>query len=109
MADDYDFDYDIDCSRCGHSPTHSRRCTELGCEDGVIDLYEYDDPINFSPGEMGRCETCQGTGIERWCPKCGLDLQDAEIRKAREQEEPGTDELAESELSNDEMNDLEEE
>jgi hypothetical protein len=102
---DYELEYDIDCPKCGQSPVHWRRCCELGCDDGFIDEYD-EDPINCSPGELVRCESCHGTGIERWCPKCGLDLQVSEIRKAREQEESGTDELAESELSNDEMEEV---
>lgn len=44
----FDPEYDLDdrpCFQCGHSLTHSRFCSALYCEDGLIDEYE-DDPIN---------------------------------------------------------------
>lgn len=71
---DYEFD-DRECSKCGHSPTHSRVCSE--CHgNGGFDLYD-EDPINFSPGEeFETCEVCCGSGIEWWCPECGTDLQE---------------------------------
>lgn len=73
MMDDYELDYDFACKKCGCSPIHWRRCTEMYCDDGTIDLYE-EDPQWFDPGDMERCQTCHGTGIERWCPKCDADL-----------------------------------
>lgn len=72
--DDYEIETDLSCPKCGHDTLHSRDCTNLSCEDGYIDEYE-DDPINFAPGEEERpCRECRGTGIERWCPKCGTNL-----------------------------------
>jgi hypothetical protein len=71
--DDYELD-DTVCPRCGHEPTHSRRCINIGCDDGWIDMHN-DDPLWYDPSETERCEECHGTGIERWCPACGLDLQ----------------------------------
>lgn len=68
-------DYDIQegpCPKCGHDVLHSRRCDDIGCEDGYTDAYE-DDPINESPGTWEVCRECHGTGILRWCPKCGTD------------------------------------
>lgn len=71
---DYEIDTDTACQQCGHSPIHWRRCERIGCDDGYYDEYE-DDAINYSPGEvLTKCETCHGTGIERWCPQCGADL-----------------------------------
>ena len=72
--DDIDFD-ESTCPECGHYPTLSRRCHVLGCEDGWIDMHEYDDPLWYDEGEEEICRECWGTGWERWCPKCGFDLQ----------------------------------
>lgn len=68
---DYEFD-DRECLKCGHSPTHSRECSQ--CHgDGGFDCYD-EDPINFSPGEqIEPCEVCSESGIEHWCPECGAD------------------------------------
>ena len=76
--DDYEFD-DEACPKCGTYPTHARRCHVIGCEDGYIDLHEYDDPLFFDEGETEICRECWGTGWERWCPKCGYDLQRARL------------------------------
>lgn len=62
------------CPECGSSPTHWRECTALGCDEGLFDEYD-DDPINAAPGDFSECITCAGTGVEHWCPVCGLDLQ----------------------------------
>ena len=67
------------CPKCGHSPTHYRRCSQIGCEDGYIDMHEYDDPLWYDEGEEEMCDECHGTGIECWCPSCGYDLQEARI------------------------------
>lgn len=97
--DDYEFD-DEACPKCGTYPTHARRCHVIGCEDGYIDLHEYDDPLFFDEGETEICRECWGTGWERWCPKCGYDLQRARLT----QREPDDgDAPAETELSNDEL------
>jgi hypothetical protein len=80
MNDDYQLD-DVPCPACGHSPTHSRGCSVLDCEDGFIDD-SHDDPINFAPGEeLTACHECSGTGIERWCPECGADYWRAKLAK----------------------------
>ena len=71
--DEYEIDTEYKCPECGAS-THNRACQNF-CEDGWFDDYE-DDPINYSPGESNTmCDNCWGTGIERWCPKCGLNIQ----------------------------------
>lgn len=70
---DYDIESDLTCPKCGHSPLHSRYCTNW-CDDGYHDEYD-DDPINFIPGEsLIPCQECKGTGVERWCPGCGANL-----------------------------------
>lgn len=73
FEDDYDIDYDQECPKCGHSPVHSRQCTNW-CTDGWFDASD-DDPINYIPGEeYDRCNECLGTGFEVWCPSCGSNL-----------------------------------
>lgn len=64
---------DQPCLRCGHAPTHQRPCEGIGCEDGWIDLYD-EDPFWYDPGQVEMCLECKGTGIEKWCPKCGANL-----------------------------------
>lgn len=69
---EYEID-DLECPKCGCN-THSRDCNELGCEDGYHDESEED---YCEPGTiMVKCHECKGTGIERWCPKCGDNLSD---------------------------------
>lgn len=66
---DYEYD-ERPCPRCQHEPTHSRACSQIGCDDGEIDMYEFDGPLWYSPGETEPCRECRGTGIEWWCPEC---------------------------------------
>lgn len=73
MSDDYEFD-DYACPKCGHEPTHVRRCTNYACDDGWIDMHEFDDPMLFDEGDVERCDECGGTGSIRWCPNCGYDI-----------------------------------
>src|SRR3990167_7113551 len=76
-VDDYDDDIEIaddTCPKCGHY-TLRRDCSGIGCDEGQIDGYEYDDPLWFSPGETYTCDTCNGLGYFHWCPACGLDLR----------------------------------
>jgi hypothetical protein len=69
---DYNIEYEESCSKCGHSLIHSRKCSEINCEDGVIDESEED---YLKPGSaMVTCDECKGTGVERWCPACGENL-----------------------------------
>jgi len=83
MEQDYDIENEFSCPKCGHSPLHSRDCTNF-CDMGEIDESE-DDPINFMPGESRRiCPSCRGTEIERWCPSCGVNLSGVEIAKQEE-------------------------
>lgn len=70
--DDYEIDTDLDCPKCGHSSVHFRWCGVIHCEDGWIDLGDEDD---YTEGESWEpCQECHGTGIERWCPSCGVDI-----------------------------------
>jgi hypothetical protein len=70
---DYETDDTRECPKCGHSPIHSRECTNF-CENGYFDESD-DDPINFVPGEsLEPCRECKGTGFEIWCPGCGKNL-----------------------------------
>ena len=79
MSDDYEIEYERSCPHCEHSPIHSRRCASLYCDDGYCDEND-DDSVNFAPGEvMLPCPECHGTGIERWCPKCGKDILPGEL------------------------------
>lgn len=71
---DYYDDSDDSCPRCGHTPTRYRDCSVLDCEDGFISLYD-DDPLWYDEDETEMCRECYGTGVERWCPACGLNLQ----------------------------------
>ena len=80
MDDDYEVDCEISCPKCGHTSTHSRECTEIGCEDGFINRYE-EDPMWYDEDDEEICPECHGTGIERWCPSCGADLSMPDMRK----------------------------
>jgi hypothetical protein len=75
MSDDYQYD-DCECPKCGHAPTHSRdsqNCDEMNevcvCID---DLCRGSGECIHGDG-MDPCPECAGTGIQRWCPKCGAD------------------------------------
>ena len=68
---DYRID-DIPCKICDSEITHSQDCSNLGCHEGSIDLYD-DDPINQTPCTYRVCPVCIGKTIERWCPNCGKD------------------------------------
>jgi len=74
MMDDYQDDYDEECPHCGNPFVRWRHCEQIGCEDGWIDMHEYDDPLWYDEGETEMCPECHGTGIERWCPACGKDV-----------------------------------
>jgi hypothetical protein len=70
--DDYEID-DEPCPKCDSDYTHARRCNVLGCDDGWIDLYE-EEPMFYYEGDREMCSECHGTGQQRWCPKCGHDM-----------------------------------
>lgn len=68
------------CPKCGSFETRSRHCQAWPCDDGYCDEYE-DDPINYAPGEvLTLCRECWGTGVERWCAKCGFDISGWQYR-----------------------------
>jgi len=33
---------------------------------------------------MAACPECNGTGIQRWCPKCGADYWHAQAKKRKD-------------------------
>jgi len=70
---DYEIESDLSCPDCGHSPLHSRDCTNIFCEDGYIEEFLDDVEIPGTGYEV-KCPECKGTGVERWCPKCGANL-----------------------------------
>lgn len=74
----YDIDFETSCKKCGHDRVHYRSCINF-CNEGYHDEHD-DDPINSPiPGiEYRICVECRGTGIERWCPKCGENLSGVE-------------------------------
>ncbi len=84
MDYDEDIDYlDTPCPKCGERECRSRYCDSINCDDGWCDEHE-DDPINFAPGEeYVMCRECFGTGILRWCSKCGCDLNYYELRQRK--------------------------
>lgn len=78
MQTPYQPEYEIDpadeaCPHCGSDEIRWRHCEVIGCDDGYIDMHEYDDPLWFDEGETEMCRECRGTGVEQWCPKCGQD------------------------------------
>ena len=84
MDDDVEFD-DEACPKCGASDSLSSRCPALGCDDGWIDMHEYDDPLWYDDGEEEACLECFGTGHLHWCKKCGFDFQDPRNKAIVEQ------------------------
>ena len=71
MIEDYEFN-ETPCPQCAHEPTHIRDCMGLECDNGQIDISDENYEVEGSSFE--RCNTCYGTGIEHWCPKCCYDL-----------------------------------
>jgi len=65
--------FDDNCPKCGHF-TCRRECSAIGCDEGYVDMYEYDDPLMFDPGDEEPCHECHGHGYFIWCPGCGYDL-----------------------------------
>lgn len=80
MMDDWEYD-ETPCPRCGETPTKRRYCSELGCEDGWIDLYD-EDPNFYMPGEQHACPECHGCGVVRWCGVCGYEIRPADTERS---------------------------
>lgn len=80
--DDYIECADVDCPQCG-ADMYRQPCPVVGCADGEIDGYEYDDPLWFSPGETYHCEECHGHGSIVWCRTCGYCLNEHPAAWAR--------------------------
>lgn len=59
------------CPKCGGELTREP-CGELGCDDGVVDVYE-DDPLWYEPGDNEPCDECGGRGYIEWCPQCAKE------------------------------------
>lgn len=72
--EDFEEDYDLECTHCGHSPIRSRDCDRCGGEGFRDDLYE-EDPLWYDPDEIMTCSECSGKGTMHWCPKCGEDYE----------------------------------
>lgn len=87
MSDEWEYD-EYQCPKCGAYPTRFMRCPEIGCDDGLVDMHEYDDPMLFDEGDYERCQSCKGTGWLRWCGKCGYDLTLKDLREQEAQPTP---------------------
>ena len=70
---DGDGDYDEQRSYC---PTCGNEMDWVdcwnGCDDGWFDEYEI-NPIEALPGELSRCDVCNGDGGYLVCPVCHPD------------------------------------
>ena len=82
--DETEFDEET-CPKCGHYPSLARRCSVLGCDDGWINRYD-EDPLWYDEDDEEMCTECWGTGWQRWCPKCGFDLQRPRPARAETEE-----------------------
>lgn len=71
MMEDYELE-EQECPCCGHSPTRSRRCTEIDCVNGWID--DSEDSYSLPGTDLYPCPECKGAGFQHWCPKCGVDI-----------------------------------
>lgn len=72
LDDDIQLD-DEPCPQCNHEPTYYRHCGHIGCDFGIIWLYQ-NDPLWYDKDDYERCIECHGSGWIRWCPGCGFDL-----------------------------------
>lgn len=62
-------EYDVPCcKKCGNE-LEWVDCWMIDCEEGSYDLYE-EDPIFYSPGDVGVCEECGGKGGWLVCQNC---------------------------------------
>lgn len=69
------------CPRC-RALMVTQECFAIGCEDGWIDMYEFGgDPMWYDPGDIERCDECNGRGHLTWCPDCGYDVNEQGIAK----------------------------
>jgi len=50
------------CPKCGGEVLR-HDCTQIGCDDGFIDMHEYDDPLLFDEGEEEACNECHGSRL----------------------------------------------
>lgn len=86
------------CPRCG-GDIEWVECAELGCDDGMINVYA-DDPINNDRDDEVPCELCAGAGgwwrccnWREFCqshpPHPTSTMTDAELREALDRIEAG--------------------
>lgn len=82
-----DWEYgEFQCPKCNAYPTRFKHCDNIGCDDGYIDMHEFDDPMLFDEGDYERCQECRGMGVIHWCGECGYTLTRKDMRQ-QEQEE----------------------
>lgn len=70
---------DMDCPKCGASDSRSQACTNIHCDDGMIDDHD-EDPVNSPMGSFYTCPDCKGCGHLHWCSKCGYEFTDADFK-----------------------------
>jgi len=63
------------CPKCGNQMVW-QRCQVPGCDDGYINMHDYDDPLWYDDGEYEPCNECRGFGSVTWCQKCGHCVND---------------------------------
>ena len=94
MSYDYEIDDECPCPACGNPVTHSDQCNEC---DEMHEVVTCCDDICIGTGHcihgdgMSACGECYGTGIRRWCPKCGANYWRAK-RHANAPPQPATSE-----------------
>lgn len=66
IADEYDDR--LSCPKCGNDMEWVE-CWMIDCEDGLYDIGE-EDPINYGPGTMIKCNNCDGNGGWFCCKHC---------------------------------------
>jgi hypothetical protein len=53
----------------------------------ILPFFSDEDPVNLTPGKvLELCRECWGTGLERWCPECGFDIQSNAYLLAQKEE-----------------------
>ena len=56
------------CKKCGQLMLW-RDCWQITCDEGWIDLYDY-DPLQYHEGERIRCDVCKGKSGWYVCGNC---------------------------------------
>ncbi len=76
--DYFEDNYDYSCPHCEHEFIRQRHCTNF-CQDGFHD--ESDEDFMVEGTILISCPVCYGTGLERWCLKCGKDINPSDLPK----------------------------